>query len=136
MGVVGKGAKSLLKDQRALGLLEALVALGIVGLIIMVLLQALPVAIVGTSRARAGMNMTNLAGSQLESIKGQPFQASYSAVSPLPPGFSVDITATVPFTYSYASPSFAQTPDTIQLVSVTVTGPYGSSSVEGYKTRR
>ena len=136
MGVVGLFLKKRLKSEKGFTLLETLIALGIVGLIIVILLQALPVAILGTSRARAGMNLINLASSQMESIKVQPFQSSYTPISIVPPGFSVAITATVPVTYSYPSPSLAQTADTVQLITVTITGPYGSGSVEGYKTRR
>ncbi len=136
MGVAGPGAKTRLKSEKGFTLLETVIALGIVGLIIVILLQALPVAIIGTSRTRAGMNLINLASSQMEHVKVQPFQASYTPMSSVPPGFSVAITATVPVTYTYTSPSLAQTADTVQLITVTVTGPYGSGSVEGYKTRR
>ena len=128
--------KQSLKEEKGLTLIEVVIALAIVGLTIMVLLQILPVAIVGTSRARAGVSMANLASSQMESIKQQPFQSAYSPVSPIPDGFTIAITTSVPVTYGYPSPSFAQTTDTVQLVSVTVTGPYGSGSLGGYKTRR
>lgn len=128
--------KQSLKEEKGLTLIEVVIALAIVGLTIMVLLQILPVAIVGTSRARAGVNVANLAGSQMESIKQQTFWAAYSPVSPIPDGFTIAITTSVPVTYGYPSPSFAQTTDTVQLVTVTVTGPYGSRSLGGYKARR
>lgn len=128
--------KRSLQANQGLSLLEVTIALGIVGLTILVLLQILPVAMVGTSRARAGVSMINLASSQLENLKRQPFQVAYSPLSPIPDGFTVEITATVPVTHGYPAPSLAQTTDTVQLVTVTVTGPYGSRSLEGYKTRR
>ncbi len=133
---VGKGVKQSLKKEKGLTLLEVVIALGIVGLTVMVLLQILPVATVGTSRARAGVTMSNLASSQMENVKQQPFQSTYSLVSPVPDGFTIAITSSVPVTYVYPSPSFTQTTDTVQLVTVTVTGPYGSGSLGGYKTRR
>ena len=128
--------KQSLKKEKGLTLLEVVIALGIVGLTVMVLLQILPVATVGTSRARAGVTMSNLASSQMENVKQQPFQSTYSLVSPVPDGFTIAITSSVPVTYVYPSPSFTQTTDTVQLVTVTVTGPYGSGSLGGYKTRR
>ncbi len=133
---VGNGVKQSLKKEKGLTLLEVVIALGIVGLTVMVLLQILPVATVGTSRARAGVTMSNLASSQMENVKQQPFQSTYSLVSPVPDGFTIAITSSVPVTYVYPSPSFTQTTDTVQLVTVTVTGPYGSGSLGGYKTRR
>lgn len=128
--------KETLKADPGLSLLEVLIALGVVSLAIVVLLQVLPVAIGGTSRARAGVNLVNLANSQLENIKRQTFQASYSPISPIPDGFTVAVTTSVPMTYRYPSPSFAQTADTVQWVTVTITGPYGSRSLEGYRARR
>lgn len=134
--MVGTVVKAILKSEKGISLVETVIALGIIGMVILILLQALPVAILGTSRARAGVSMVNLATSQMESIKSQSFASSYSPVSPLPDGFSVEITATVPITYRYPAPLLAQTPDTVQFITVTVTGPYGSRSVEGYKTQR
>ncbi len=106
---------------------------------------ALVPAVVGTISAasRATDNaydrsiLFELGQSQFEDVLRQTFQtspASYSLIS-MPAGYAV-LVATVPaVTYTYPAPSSINTVETVQIVTVTVTGVRGDLTFTGYKAR-
>ena len=78
--------------------MEALIAVGILGLALTALLSALSTGSMAISRTEERVAAENLARSQLEYTKSQPYQAlpvSYATVTPYPDDYAVAVTADV-----------------------------------------
>jgi Tfp pilus assembly protein PilV len=74
---------------------EALIAVGILGLALTALLSAVSTGSMAVSRTEERVTAENLARSQLEYIKSQPYQplpASYATVTPSPDDYAVAVT--------------------------------------------
>jgi len=78
-----------------------------------------------------------LAQSQFENVQQQAFQTSpagYTAIS-MPAGYSVLVATAPAVAYTYPAPSSTSTVETVQQVTVTVTGVRGNLTFAGYKAR-
>jgi Tfp pilus assembly protein PilV len=87
-----------LRGEEGIGLVEALIAVGILGLALTALLSALSTGSMAVSRTEERVTAENLARSQLEYTKSQPYQplpASYATVTPSPADYAVAVTADV-----------------------------------------
>ena len=86
--------RTLLASQTGVGLVEILVAVAILGVIGIGFLQALTNTVNGTEFHEVKVTASSLAQSQVEYIKSQAYAAdpvSYVEISPLPPGYEIDI---------------------------------------------
>lgn len=86
--------------QKGFMLVDTLVGLGIMAVFVVTLLGALSAGLLGVMAARDAGMAESITRSQLEDIKGQPYQAAggYTSVA-VPPSYSVSIgTAAVPGT--------------------------------------
>ncbi|MCJ7492298.1 MAG: hypothetical protein MUP15_09160 [Dehalococcoidia bacterium] len=87
-----------LRGEEGIGLVEALIAVGILGLALTALLSAVSTGSMAVSRTEERVTAENLARSQLEYTKSQPYQplpASYATVTPSPDVYAVAVTADV-----------------------------------------
>jgi len=87
-----------LRGEKGIGLVEALIAVGILGLALTALLSALSTGSMAVSRTEERVAAENLTRSQLEYTKSQPYQpppASYATVTPYPDDYAVAVTADV-----------------------------------------
>ncbi len=118
--------------EEGVGLVETLIAVGILGLALTVLLAAVSTGSLATSRTEERVVAENVARSQLEYIKSQPYltpPASYLTVTPSPGGYSVAADAV-----SISSPD---TNNDIEKITVTVSRDGRTLLVvEDYKVNR
>ncbi len=80
------------RDEEGVGLVETLIAVGILGLALTALLAAVSTGSLATSRSQERVTAENMARSQLEYVKSQPYAtppASYATVTPSPGGYAV-----------------------------------------------
>ena len=80
------------RGEAGVGLVETLIAVGILGLALTVLLAAVSTGSLAVSRTEERVAAENVARSQLEYTKSQayiPLPASYATVTPSPGGYSV-----------------------------------------------
>jgi Tfp pilus assembly protein PilV len=104
-------------NQEGVGLVEVLVAVAIVGMTVVALLAALSTGSIGVATSDEQVTAANLARSQLEYTRSQPYADFYETVTP-PAGYAVSVqTASVPDATSV--PGADST--TIQKITVTVT---------------
>ena len=99
--------------QAGVGLVETLVAVAILGVTLTVLLAAISTGSAGVATTEERVTAENLARSQLEYTKSQPYlpaPASYATVTP-PAGYAVSAEAT----------SIPDSDSSIQQITVTVT---------------
>jgi len=123
-------------EKRGYILAEVLLALALAAVTIPAVIQGLSVALTAADRAQDRLTLHNLARSQLEDVLAQPYDplpASYPILSPVPPEYTVQVEVTVPTQYSY--PGGSSAPETVQLITVRVNGPFGSVELQGYKVR-
>lgn len=84
------------RGEEGVGLVETLIAVGILGLTLTVLLAAVSTGSLAVSRTEERVVAENLARSQLEYTKSQSYltpPASYATVTPSPGGYSVAVDA-------------------------------------------
>jgi type II secretory pathway pseudopilin PulG len=106
-------------------LIEVLVSVGILAAALMILVTALSTGSFAVRSADTLTTASNLAGSQLESIKAQSYDASgatYTSIA-TPPGYGVSIATNVIATG-------------LQQITVTVTYQGGSLTVSNFKVDR
>jgi Tfp pilus assembly protein PilV len=111
------------------GLIEVLVAIGITGIAVVGLLAAVSTGSLGVSTTDERVSAENLARSQLELTKSEPFDAvpaTYPTIAP-PSGYAIDVTAQ----------DVTGGDSAIQLLTVTVSrGSETLTVLEGYKVDR
>lgn len=125
--------------ERGFTLVEGIIALALMGTIVTALLVGLSTLAVGADFSYDRGILAELGESQLESIQKQSYQetaSNYTVISPIPTGYAVSVSATPAVTYTYASPGTGSTQETIQELTVTVTGVRGNLTLKGYKVRR
>ena len=125
-------------SQSGMSLVEVVVALALIALVVPAILLGLSTASRGTDQAYERSLLLELAQSQMEDIQQQPYQenaADYTLIS-TPQGYQIEVSATPAVTYTYPAPKSTNTEETVQLVTVTVTGVRGSLELQGYKVRR
>jgi len=86
------------RGEQGIGLVETLIAVAILGLALTALLSAVSTGSMAVSRTEERVTAENLARSQLEYTKSQPYQplpASYATVTPSPDDYTVAVTADV-----------------------------------------
>jgi len=118
------------RGEEGVGLVETLIAVGILGLALTVLLAAVSAGSLAVSRTEERVAAENLARSQLEYTKSQDFlapPASYATVPPSPGGYGVAVEAV----------SIPDTNSSIEKITVTVSrGGRELLVVEDYKVDR
>ncbi|MBI2865743.1 MAG: hypothetical protein HYX99_00060 [Chloroflexi bacterium] len=124
--------------QKGATVLETVLTLGLIAMVLPALLTGLASLITSTDHAYDRSLALELAQSQMEEVQRQPYQESASSYTLItaPEGYSISISATPPVTYTYPAPLSAATQETVQLVTVTVTGVRGDLSLRAYKVRR
>ena len=124
-------------DNSGASLIEAVISLALIGIVIVILLTALSTGITTADRSRDNAYLLGLARSQLEDIYKQSYSDShiYSLISPIPVGYAINVSVTVPATYTYASPGSGNTPETLQLITVTASGDWTSINLSGFKVK-
>lgn len=115
--------------QEGVGLVETLIAVAILSVTLVTLIAAISTGSIGVATTEERVNAENLARSQLEYTKSQPYAtapASYATVTP-PAGYTVSAAAT----------SIPDTDSSIQKITVTV-ARNGETlmTVEDYKVDR
>lgn len=137
--------KRLRGGEGGFSLIEQVIALALVAIVVSAVMQALSTTVRGVAAADTRVTMLNLARSQLESVKQQPYQdlpATYTIIKPVPKEYTISVTASAVKTYAYPEPEPKATlPDELQLITVEVSYPGGLPPVgplilKGYKVRR
>jgi len=104
-------------SQVGFGLVEVLVAVAILGMTLVALLAALSTGAIGVATKDEQVTAANLARSQLEYTRSQPYRELYETMTP-PAGYTVSVQAdSVPEATSVPGAD----PSTIQKITVTVT---------------
>jgi len=120
---------AVVDGQAGVGLVETLVAVAILGVTLVTLLAAISTSSRGVAITEERITAENLARSQLEYAKSEPYltaPASYATVTP-PAGYTVSAEAT----------SIPEGDSSIQKITVTVTrSSVTLLTVEGYKVDR
>jgi type II secretory pathway pseudopilin PulG len=83
-------------DEDGVGLVETLIAVGILGLALTALLSAVSTGSLASSRPQERVTAENMARSQLEYVKSQPYAtppATYATVTPSAGGYAVSAVA-------------------------------------------
>ena len=126
-------------------LIEQIVAAALIAVIAPPLMLALSLMMRGASVSEAEITMLNLARSQMESVKQQPYlslPATYPTIFPVPGAFTVTTTAAAVKTYTFPAPlAGTALPDEVQTITVQVTcpdcsPPTGPLTLEGHKAKR
>jgi prepilin-type N-terminal cleavage/methylation domain-containing protein len=118
--------RKLIREERGMTLIEIVVAVALFSLVVSALLLSLSTGVLGTHSVDQRTIATNLARSQLEYIKSQPYvePISYGLVSPIPSGYTVKVEGTV------------VNSGLLQHITVTVSYDDKSVVVSGYKLNR
>jgi Tfp pilus assembly protein PilV len=126
---LGGGWRVVVGGQDGVGLVETLVAVAILGVTLVTLLAAISTGSIGVATTEERVTAENLARSQLEYTKSQPYStapASYATVTP-PAGYAISAEAT----------SIPEGDSSIQKITVTVTRDSDTLlTVEDYKVDR
>ena len=119
-------------------MLETVIALALIAVVLPTLLNSLASAIGMTDDVYDRSVLLELAQGQMEDIQRQSYQenaGNYTLIL-APTGYSIALSATPAANYVYPSPLSSAAQQTVQLVTVTVTGVRGNLSLEAYKVRR
>ncbi len=119
-------------------MIEMMVVLTLVGVLLPLVLGGMASGSVITDNAYDRSVLFELAQSQMEEIQRQPYQvnaANYTLIA-APAGYSVSVASSVVQSYTYPAPLSTATQETVQRVTVTVTGVRGNYSMQAYKVRR
>jgi len=123
------GWRVVVGGQEGVGLVETLVAVAILSVTLVTLLAAISTGSIGVATTEERVTAENLARSQLEYTKSQPYStapASYATVTP-PAGYAVSADAT----------SIPESDSSVQMVTVTVARDGDTLlTVEDYKVDR
>jgi len=125
-------------NQKGMALLEVVVAVALIGIIVPLVLGGLSLVTNSTDRVYDRSLLFEIAQGQLEDIQSQPYSenaADYTLISS-PEGYSIVVEASPAVTYTYAAPKSTSTEETVQLVTVTVSGVRGNMQVSQYKVRQ
>ncbi len=125
-------------SQKGQSLLEVVVALALLGLITPLVLGGLSQVTKLTDHVYDRSVLFELAQSQLEAIESQPYSenaSGYTLIS-APEGYTITVTTSPVVTYTYAAPKLTPTAQTVQLVTVTVSGVWGDMELSRNKVRR
>lgn len=90
--------RAALRGEEGIGLVEALIAVAILGLALTALLSAVSTGSMAVSRTEERVTAENLARSQLEYTKSQaylPLPTPYATVTPYPQDYAVAVAADV-----------------------------------------
>lgn len=126
------------RAQRGFSLLETAVTLAVISVVVTALLTTLASASTVTDNVYDRSVLFELAQTQMEDVQRQTFQtspASYTLVT-APSGYLVSVTSSAAVTYTYPAPLSMSAQETVQLVTVNVTGVRGNFTLQGYKVRR
>ncbi len=129
------GARRWFSQSRGLTLLEVVVMLALTAALVPAVFGTVAATSRATDNAYDRSILFELAQSQFEDVQRQAFQtspASYSLIS-MPAGYSVSVATVTAVTYTYAAPKSTNTVETVQQVTVTVTGVRGNVTFVGYK---
>ncbi len=132
-----KGARRWFSQSRGFTLIEVIVVLAVFSILVPAVFTAIASTAKVTEHAYDRSILFELAQSQFEDVQRQAFQtspASYSLIS-MPTGYSVSVTTTPAVTYTYPPPSSTNTLETVQNVTVNITGVSGNFTLTGYKVR-
>ncbi len=124
--------------QRGATLLETVVGLGLVAIVLPPLLSGLASAVGISDNAYDRSVLFELAQSQMEEVQRQAYQesaANYTLIT-APEGYSISVSASPAITYTYPAPKSTASPQTAQVVTVTVGGVRGDLTLQAYKVRR
>ncbi|MBI2830154.1 MAG: type II secretion system protein [Chloroflexi bacterium] len=127
----------LAKSQQGLTLLEVTVAVALLGLVIPLVFGVLSAVTKGTDRVYDRSVLFEIVQSQLEHIESQTYQenaSNYTRLTP-PEGYTITVSAAPAVTYVYAAPKSTATEETVQLITVNVTGVWGDMTVSRYRVR-
>ncbi|MEW6233090.1 MAG: hypothetical protein AB1566_12360 [Chloroflexota bacterium] len=113
------------REEWGIGIVEELVAVGILGLAIVVFLTGLSTALMAVRAVDERVYMENLARRQLEDTKQQPFSA---AMPPTYPTVSSDV--------SLAATNSNPPTNTLQLITATVSYHGKTFQLSEYKVKR
>lgn len=119
-------------------LLETVIALALISMVLPPLLSSLAAAIGMTDDVYDRSVLLELAQGQMEDIQRQGYQenaGNYTLIT-APAGYAIAVSATPAADYIYPAPLSSAAQQTVQLVTVTVTGVRGDLSLEAYKVRR
>ncbi len=125
-------------NSRGYTLVEQIIALALVAIAVTALLQALSGGISNMRKFSDRARLVNLARSQMESVLNESYNdaaASYSRID-LPTGYTMDIVAAVPRSYTYPSPDVTPTANVVQQITITVYSPETSFELVGYRANR
>jgi len=118
--------KGWVQDQRGLGLVESLIAVAILGIAVVAFIMALSAGTVAVREGNHQVVAQSLARTQLEFIKGSPYDTTYSEVD-TPEGYDISVEVD----------SIPDTDTDIQRIGVTVSlGDEDILTVEDYKVNR
>lgn len=131
------GARRWFGKSRGFTLIEAVVMLSLTAVLVPAVIGAVAATSRATDNAYDRSILFELAQSQFEDVQRQAFQtspASYSLIS-MPAGYAVSVATASAVTYTYPAPKSSNTVETVQQVTVTVTGVRSNLTIVGYKGR-
>jgi len=119
-------------------LIETVLVLGLAALVLPAVFTGISSLTINADHAYDRSVLFELAQSQMEEVQRQAYQEDGSAYTVIsaPSGYSIVVSTSPALNYYYPAPSLAATSQTVQLVSVTVTGIRGNLILDGYKVRR
>lgn len=129
-----------LREQKGLSLIEVLIGLSILGVVIIALLAGLITAVLGVGQVDQRTMALNLARSQIEYVKSEPYEDPANTIEELRALYTIisDIPdSDIPEGYSITGIVSKIEAGVLQQIAVTVTYGDGKSvQLDGYRTNR